>query len=45
MENKYLTKKFNETKKFFILEKMTHLVSGLATECKKERNTIKTSFF
>ena len=40
--NKFLDKQFNETKKFYLLDKLAHLVSGQATECKKERIIIKT---
>ena len=41
-QNKILNSDFNETNKFFILDKMTHSVSGMGFECKKEKITLKT---
>jgi hypothetical protein len=41
-QNKILNNDFNETNKFFILDKMTHRVSGIGHECKKEKITLKT---
>ena len=37
VENRFLDFQYNETKKFYLMDKMTHLVSGQATECKKEK--------
>jgi hypothetical protein len=41
-QNKILNNDFNETNKFFILDKMTHRVSGIGHACKKEKITLKT---
>ena len=40
--NKFLDRQFNESKKFFLFDKLAHLVSGQAIECRKERTMIKT---
>jgi len=40
--NKFLNRQFNESKKFYLLDKLAHLVSGQAIECRKVRTIIKT---
>ena len=32
----------DEKKKFYVLDKTSHVINGKATECKKEKLTIKT---